>query len=384
MKYLHLVLRSLTRRKLRTIFTVLSIIVAFVLYGYLAAIRQAFRMGVDVTGADRLLTIHKVSLIQPLFASYLPRIQAIPGVTDVAHATWFGGIYQEPKNFFAQLAVDPERYLRLYPEFLLPDEQRAAWLSDRTGAVAGRAIAEKYGWKIGDRIPIQGTVWRLADRVSTWEFTLRGIYDGREKGTDTTQFLFRYDYFDEARQFGQGLVGWYIVRIADADEAAQVASRIDGTFGNSAAETKTSTEKAFAQSFANQVGDIGAIIRFIVGAVFFTLVLVAGNTMAQSVRERTSEFAVLKTLGFTDGKVLGLVLAESLLLVGVAGGAGLALGFVLVGLGDPTGGILPFFFFPARDVALGIAMVIGLGLVTGIPPAVRAMRLTIVSALRRT
>ena len=383
MKYFHLIARNLLRRKVRTFFTLLSVLVAFVLFGYLAAIRQAFRMGVDVTGADRLLVVHKVSIIQPLPESYEQRLEGLEGVTDVAHATWFGGIYQDPKNFFPQIAVDPERYLRLYPEFLLPQEQREAWLADRTGALAGRTTAAKYGWKVGDRVPIQGTVWRQKSGASTWEFTLDAIYDGEEKGTDTTQFLFHYEFLDEARTFGGGQVGWYVIRIADPERAAEIARRVDELFANSSAETRTTTEKAFAQSFANQVGDIGAIIRSIVTAVFFTLLLVAGNTMAQSVRERTSELALLKTLGFTDGKVLALVMSESLLLVGVGGGIGLFVAWILVGLGDPTGGALPIFFFPVPDLVAGIALVVGLGVVVGVVPAWRAMRLQIVEALRR-
>ena len=383
MRYLHLILRNLLRKKVRTVFTLLSILVAFILFGYLAAIKMAFRMGVDLTGADRLVVIHKVSLIQPLPLSYQGRIEAIEGVRDVAHASWFGGVYQEPSNFFPQMAVEPERYLRLYPEFLLPEEQKKAWLQDRTGAVVGRQTASRFGWKVGDRIPIQGTIFRKQDGGTTWEFTIDGIYDGKEKGTDTTQFLFHYDYFDESRQFWRGAVGWYIVRVADPDAAARIAAKIDAAFANSSAETKTSTEKAFAQSFANQVGNIGAIIQAIVLAVFFTLMLVAGNTMAQAVRERTGELAVLKTLGFSDAKVMGLVLAESLILAGLGGGLGLALAWWMTSLGDPTRGFLPIFYMPGKDLLLGAALVVGLGFVAGALPALRAMRLTIVDALRR-
>jgi putative ABC transport system permease protein len=383
MKYFPLVWRSLLRKKTRTIFTVLSILVAFLLYGYLGAIRQAFEGGIELTGANRLLTLHRVSLIQPLPVSYGPRIESIAGVEAVTHQTWFGGTYQDPKNFFPQFVVEPEKFLEMYPEYRLPEDQKKAWLADRLGAIAGRQIATKYGWKIGDRIPIQATIWRKRDGTATWEFVLDGIYDGAEKGTDTTGFYFRYDYFDESRFFGQGVVGWYVVRIADPEHAADVARKIDDTFANSSAETKTSTEKAFAQAFANQVGNIGAILRAVLLAVFFTILLVAGNTMAQSVRERTSELAVLKTLGFSDGKVLGLVMAESMALAGIGGLAGLALAWLLIARGDPTGGALPIFFLPVRDLAAGIGLVTLLGIATGIPPAVVAVRLRIVDALRR-
>lgn len=384
MRFLPLIWSSLRRKKFRTIFTLLSILVAFVLFGYLAAINMAFRLGVDVTGADRLVLTHKVSLILPLPFSYLARIQAIPGVVDVAHATWFGGIYQEPSNFFPQMAVEPESYLRLYPEFLLSEEERRAWFANRTGAIAGRSTAERFGWKVGDRIPLQATIWRKKDGSRTWEFTLEGIYDGAEKGTDTTQFLFHYDYLDEARAFGEGLVGWYIIRIDDPHRAAEIAERIDNTFANSPYETKTSTEKAFVQAFAKQIGDIGTIIAAILSAVFFTILLVAGNTMAQSVRERTSELAVLKTLGYSSRLVLTLVLAESFVLAGVGGGLGLGLAWWLIQQGDPTGGGLPVFYFPLRDLLLGIGFIGALGLAAGILPGVQAMRLRIVDALRRT
>jgi putative ABC transport system permease protein len=383
MKYWSLIWSSLRRKKLRTLFTLLSILVAFLLFGYLAAINMAFRMGVDLTGADRLVLRHKVSLIMLLPESYQARIEQVPGVVDVAHATWFGGIYQDPKNFFAQLPVEPERYLELYPEFILPDEQRQAWLADRTGAVAGHTLVEKYGWKIGDRIPLQGTIWRQRDGSSTWEFTLRGIYDGTEEGTDTTQFLFHYDYFDEARWAAQGMVGWYIIRVDRPENAAQIASSIDEKFVNSFYETKTSTEKAFVQAFAKQVGDIGTIIAAVMSAVFFTILLVAGNTMMQSVRERTSELAVLKTLGYSSRLVLALVLAESLALASAGGGLGLFLAWLFIRQGDPTGGALPIFFLPPQDLGLGAAFAVGLGLVAGILPAVQAMRLRVVDALRR-
>jgi putative ABC transport system permease protein len=384
MKFLPLVWRNLGRRKVRTTFTLLSVLVAFVLYGYLSAITAAFGMGVELAGANRLVLIHKVSLIQLLPESYQARLEAIPGVVDVCHQTWFGGIYQDPKNFFMQMPVEPERFLRLFPEFKLPEDQKRAWLADRQGAVAGRATAQRYGWKIGDRIPIQGTIWRQKDGQSTWEFNLVGIYDGEQQGTDTTQFWFRYDYFDEARSFGQGLVGWYTIRINDPAHAAQIAQRIDSTFANSPYETKTTTEKAFAQAFAKQVGDIGAIMRGILGAVFFTILLVAANTMAQSVRERTSELAVLKTLGYSNLLVLMLVLLESLFIAGVGGLLGLAFAWLMIARGDPTGGALPAFYLPARSAVLGILFVLALAFVSGIFPAIQAMRLRIVDAIRRS
>lgn len=384
MRFAPIILKNLFRKKVRTLFTVLSILVAFLLFGVLGAIRMAFTMGVELAGADRLVTIHKVSIIQPLPASYESRMEAVPGVIDVAHATWFGGIYQEPSNFFAQMPVVPEEWLRMYPEFIVPEDQKKAWFADRAGALVGRATAERFGWKIGDRIPIQATIWRRHGGQDTWEFTIRGIYDGAQKGTDTTQFLFHYDYFDEARAFGRGLVSWYVIRIEDPQNAPQIAERIDQAFANSPAETKTATEKAFVQGFAKQVGDIGTIVTAILAAVFFTIVLVAGNTMAQSIRERTSELGLLKTLGFSNARILTLVLIESSLLAVAGGGIGLGLAWLITSAGDPTGGFLPAFYLPTRDLWLGIALVFALGIATGAIPAAQAMRLRIVDALRKT
>jgi putative ABC transport system permease protein len=383
MKFLPLVWRNLGRRKVRTLFTALSIMVAFALFGVLAALNVAFTAGVNVADMDRLILTHKVSLIQLLPISYEARIEAIPGVVDVLHQTWFGGIYQDPKNFFMQMPVEPERWLRMYPEFHLPADQQKRFLSERTCAVAGRTLADRFGWKVGDRIPIQATIWVKQDGSRNWEFDLCGVYDSARQGADTSSFFFRYDYFDEARQFGQGLVGWYVIRIADPARAPQIIERIDATFANSDYETKTVPEKAFAQAFAQQIGDTGAMIRAIVMVVFFVILIVAVNTMGQAVRERTNELAVLKTLGFTNGLVLGLVLLESCAIALAGGSLGLVLGWLITLGGDPTGGLFPAFYIPTTDLARGLALAVGLGLVAGIVPAVQAMRLQIVDALRR-
>jgi putative ABC transport system permease protein len=384
MKYLPLVWRNLLRRKTRTVFTVLSIIVAFVLFGVLAALNAAFNMGVELAGNDRLVITHKVSIIQLLPESYQARLETTPGVVDVLHQTWFGGIYQKPSNFFMQCPVDPARWLKMYTEYRLPDEQRKRWLDDRTCAVVGRATATRFGWKVGDRVPIQGTIWRKRDNSTNWEFNICGIFDGDKAGVDTTPMFFNYTLFDESRSFGQGLVGWYVIRIADPAKAADVARRVDEQFANSFAETKTATEKAFVGAFAKQIGDIGAIIRAIVTAVFFTILLVAANTMAQSVRERTSDLAVLKTLGFSDGLILSLVLLESCAIAALGGGIGLGLAYLFTLGGDPTGGLFPAFFLPTADLIRGVLFALGLGLIAGVLPAVQAMRLRIVDALRRT
>src|SRR5262249_37606691 len=316
MKFLPIIWRNLLRRKIRTIFTVLSVFVAFVLFGVLMAIRVAFSAGVTIAGAERLVMIDKISLINPLPLAHMHQIQTVPGVADVTHANWFNGIYQDPKNFFANFAVDPESYLRIYPEFEIPADQKKAWLSDRTGAVVGIDTARRFGWKIGDRVPLQGVIYRRPDG-QPWEFTIDAIYDSPQKGVDKTQFFFHYDYMNETirdRAYGHDQVGWYVIKVADPAQSEQLAQRLDAMFANSSTETKTATEKAFVSSFAGQIGDIGAIMIAIATAVIFTILLVSGNTMAQAIRERTNELAVLKTLGFTDGRIVRLVLGESCLM----------------------------------------------------------------------
>jgi putative ABC transport system permease protein len=317
----------------------------------------------------------------PLPYSYLGRLQTTPGVELATHQTWFNGIYQEPANFFANMAVEPEKFLKIYPEFRVPPDQVDAWLSDRQGAIVGRDLAERFGWKVGDRIPLIGTIWQ-PKQGQVWDFNLRGIYDADE-GIDKTQFFFRYDYLDENRAEGEGLVGWYVVKIADPSQAVALSRTFDEMFANSSAETKTTTEKGFIEGFAKQIGDIGAIMIAISSVVLFMFGLVAASTMAQSVRERTSELAVLKTLGFPGGTILALVLAESLSIVVVGGGLGLAVAWLFVQQGDPTGGLLPIFSLPPRDVVLGAALMLAMGLLAGAAPALGAMRLKITDALRR-
>lgn len=383
MKYLPLVWRNLLRRKVRTIFTILSVFVAFVLFGFLMAIRAAFSMGVDLAGEDRLMVLNKTTIIQPLPFSYLEQIRRVEGITDITHANWFGGYYQTERNQFANMAVDAESWLRMYPEFHIPDDQKKAFLADREGALVGITTAERFGWKVGDRIPLQATIFRSLRPA--WEFNIRGIYDSDVKGTDTTNLFFHWQMLNEAVQntgFGNQ-VGWYVIRVADPERSPEIAKKIDAMFANSSAETKTDTEKAFVSGFAKQIGNISLITQLIATAAILLILLVTANTMAQSIRERTNELAVLKTLGFGDGKVLSLVLLESCAIAIVGGGAGLLVAWILIQGGDPTGGFLPLFFFPGRDVVVGAVFVLLLGLVAGAMPAWQAGRLRIVEALRR-
>jgi putative ABC transport system permease protein len=379
-----LVWSNLGRRKLRTALSTLSILVAFLLFGYLSAIKAALDGGnFGAGGQDRLIVRNRVSITQPLPGTYGRRIAMIPGVTTVTHATWFGGIYQDPKNFFGQLAVVPEDYLRVYTEDLLSGDEKKAWLATKNGAVAGRTVAKKYGWKVGDRIPLKATIWVKSDGSLNWDFTLVGIYDGAKVGTDTNLFLFRDDYFDDARLWDKGKVLWYVVEVNSAN-ATDVARRIDSEFADSSVETKTESEGAFNQGFAKQVGDIGAIMLGILGPVFLTILLIAANTMRQSVRERTAELGVLKAMGFRDGRIIALVLAESCFLASLGGGLGLGTAWLLISAGDPTRGGLPLFHFPTLDLLKGVALVLALGVVTGILPAMQAMRIQVAEALRRT
>jgi len=384
MKFFPLIWANLRRKKLRTLLTLLSILVAFLLFGYLCAIKEALNAGVSVAGADRLVVRHKVSLIQLLPETYQARMEKIPGVVSAAHQTWFGGIYQDPRNFFPQMPVVPEEFLPMYPEFVLPPEAKNQWLATRTGAIVGRKTAERFQWKIGDRVPIRSTIWGKKDGSRLWEFDIVGIFDGRTKSVDTAPLYFRYDYFQESRAGGSGLVGWYAIRVKDPAQSVEIARKVDEEFANSPAETKTETEGAFVQAFAKQVGDIALITTAILSAVFFTILLVAGNTMTQAVRERTGELGALKAIGFTNGRVLALVLGESCLLAGLGGALGLGLAALLISRGDPTGNLLRTFHLPARDLLIGCVFVLALGLATGVVPALQAMRLRVADALRRT
>ncbi|HKU21671.1 MAG TPA: FtsX-like permease family protein [Terriglobales bacterium] len=378
MKYLHLIVANLFRKKIRTTLTLGSFAVALFLFGLLAIVRGAFNQGLDVAGSNRLIVINKVSLIQPLPVAYQERLERIPGIKLVTHNNWFGGIYQDPKNFFAQLAIDDDTFHSIYPEFVIPDDQWKAYKEDREGAIVGVKLAKRFGWKVGDRIPIKGTIF-----PGTWEFNIRAIYTGKRPADDTTQFWFHYKYLEERENtYWHGLVGWYVVKVDSPDNAVRIAKAIDTTFANSPWETKTDTEQAFAASFAKQMGNISFLIMSIGAVVFFTLLLVAGNTMAIAVRERIRELAVLKAVGFSDTFVLLLVVFESLLVAAIGGAVGLTLAKLLTLRGDPTGGLLPFFYLPTRAMAVGAVLALAVGLAAGIWPAYSAGRLKVVDALR--
>ncbi|HET7185111.1 MAG TPA: FtsX-like permease family protein [Terriglobales bacterium] len=379
MKYRHLLFSNLWRKKIRTTLTVGSFAVALFLFGLLAIVRSAFNQGLDVAGTDRLVVVNKVSIIQPLPSSYKERLMQVAGVKAVTHANWFGGVYQDERNFFPQFAIDTETYREIFPEFVVPEEQWKAFVADREGAIVGEDLVKRFHWKIGDRVPIKGTIF-----PGTWQFNVRGIYHGSRQGDDPTQFWFHYKLLEERQnQYWHGLVGWYTVKIDSPDRALPAAKTIDEVFSNSPWETKTETEKAFATGFAKQAGNIEFLMLSIGGVVFFTLLLVTGNTMAIAVRDRIRELAVLKAVGYSDGFVLALVLAEALLLALVGGSLGIGLAKLLTLGGDPTRGLLPFFYLKTGAAALGIVLALAIGILGGIIPALTAMRLRVVDALRR-
>jgi len=381
MKYGALLRANLLRKKFRLILTIGSFAMALFLFAFLAVVRDAFSRGTDVAGADRLVVINRVSIISPIPLSYRDKILRIPGVDSITHNNWFGGIYQDEKNFFPQFVIDPENQRQVFPELVVPDEQWNDFLKDREGAIAGERTAKRFGWKIGDRIPIRATIWG----GGAWEFNLRGIYHGKRAQDDDTQFWFRWDYFQErVPGAAKGLVGWYVLRVKNPEDSLRVAKAIDAEFANSPSETKTETESAFAAGWVKQFGNIQFLILTIGTVVFFTLLLVTGNTMAISVRERTAEFAVLKAIGFSGRTVLFLILAESLAIAMAGGLLGLGLAYLAVPLlGTALNGLLPGLVLSLSMMVGGFAVALLVGVVSGIFPGMGAMRMRVVNALRR-
>ena len=383
MKYLSLIWASLFRSRTRTLLTLLSVVAAFLLFGMLDSVRVAFNSGGRVNGANRMVVASRLSITQMLPYSLLPQIESTPGVQKAAYAAWFGGIYRDPKNFFPNFSVGPN-FFDLYPDYVIPPAQKKAFDADRTGAIVGAALAKRFGWKIGDTIPLQATIFPQKDGSNAWPLKLDAIFevkDAKRQGEEN-QLWFHWKYFDEANQYVNGRVGWYIVKLDDAGHADRVAKAIDAISANSDHETKTQTEQAFNQSFAKQFADIGLIVTAIMAAVFFTLLLLTGNTMAQAVRERIPELAVLKTIGFSNRTVLWLVLAESVFLVVLGGAIGLGLAAVLMPLvSAASGGIIQLPTVLPQTWAMGLLLMLLIGAVVGLLPALRAMRLKIVDAL---
>jgi putative ABC transport system permease protein len=377
-----LIFANLFRKKVRLILTIGSFAVALFLFAFLAVVRSAFSRGAEVAGADRLITTNRIGLIQTLPISYQDRIAAIPGVKAVTQNHWFGGVYQDEKNFFVQFVIDPDNMRKVMSEFVVPDDQWANFLKDRQGAVVGVKTAERFGWKIGDRIPIKNSLY---GPTKTWEFNLDGIYHNSRPGGDENQFWIQWKYFDEnVPAFAKSTAGWYVLKLDNPDDAARVGKAIDTMFANSSAETKTETESAFAIGFIKQFGNIEFLIESIGVVVFFTLLLVTGNTMAISVRERTSELGVLKAIGYSDRAVLFFVLAESLVIALIGGLVGLGLALLAVPLlGAKLNGLLPALVLSPAILSLGLGVALMVGAVSGLLPGIGAMRMRVVNALRR-
>jgi putative ABC transport system permease protein len=381
MKFLPLILANLFRKKVRLILTIGSFAVALFLFAFLAVVRDAFNRGADIAGADRLVIINRTSIINPLPISYRDEILRIPGVKVITHDNWFGGIYQDEKNFFPQFVIDPECQRQVFSELMVPDDQWDNFLKDRQGAIVGARTAERFHWKIGDRVPLKTTIYGGGN----WEFNIDGIYHGKMPQDDETQFWLQWDYFKEhVPDRIKGLVGWYTLRLNTPDDAVRVAKTIDEQYANSPYETKTETESAFAANWVKQFGNIQLLIVSIGVVVFFTLLLVTGNTMAISVRERTSELAVFKAIGFSDRAVLFFVLAESLVIALIGGLMGLGLAVLAVPvLTRALNGLLPNLVLVPSILAFGLSFAILIGLASGLLPGLGAMRLRIVNALRR-
>lgn len=380
-----LIWSNLFRRKVRTFLTLFSVLVAFLLFALLRTVAGAFEVGIDFAGVDRLNVSPKYSIIDPLPITHMNEIDRLEGVASVTHQTWFGGTYQGLNNFFPKFPVNPRAYFAMYSEFEISDVQLEAFANTRTGAVVPESMARQYDWQVGDKIPIEGDIWLMADGGKLWEFDLVGTYStGGEAGLSSA-FLFNYDYFNEARvEQTQGLVSWFTVKVANPDDAAAVAAEIDALFENSMNPTRSATEAEFIRQFASQVGDIGLMMNGILSAVFFTILLLTANTMMQTFRERIPELAVLKTVGFTDAAVSLLIMSESILLCALGGALGIGLAILVSdAIGPQVEAFLGTFRLTTATIGSGMAIAVLLGVVVGLFPALSANRLQIVDALRK-
>ena len=385
LKFLPLFFANLRRKPIRLVLTIGSIVVAFLLFGVLKTMQGALEFGADLAGVDRLATMHKMSLIQSFPISYVNRIRGVDGVIAAAPFIWFGGIYQDERNQVAAQATDAATFLTVYSEYKLPPEQRADWLSDRASAIIGAALAERFDWKVGDTVPVRSSFYRKTDGGSdTWDMRIAGIYE--TTNGDNSSLYFNYDYVNEALapNGGRDTTIWVVMKIRDPDESQKVSAAIDALFANSPAETKTATERAFVQGFANQMGNIALIVTAVASAVFFTMLLVTGNTMAQSVRERINEIAVLKTLGYSKHTVAGLVLGESFVITAIGGAIGLGLAALAAGfVGQLLAAFFPVAGIPPSTYLTGAVLIVILSLLAGLLPSLEASRLKITDALRK-
>ncbi len=382
MKFIGLVFKSARRSKRRTLLTIISVALAVFLFATLRSVLDGFDAVSAASSSTRIVTIRSTSMIFPMPTSHAEAIRSTPGIRDVTWANWFGGIYKDPKNFFGQFAIEPESYLRMYPEVILSPEDKKAFLEDRTGCIVGDGLAKKYAWKVGDRIVIQPGIPTYGSQ--DYPFTIRGIYKAGSSAIDNQSMLFHWKYVDE-RSDVKGQVGWYVAEVANPDQAAQVAMAIDQKFANSPYETKTDTEQQFSASFASMLGNLNLLLGSVALAVVLSTLFVAGNTMAMSVRERTTEIAVMRTLGFPASTVFLLVVGEGLVVSVIGGAMGALLARVVINgefLGL-AGGFIPAFGVTNWNVVVGLGLSVLIGLLAALIPATMASRLKIVDALRR-
>ena len=380
----YLIIKNITRKKLRLALTLFSIFIAFTIFGAITALKSSLDSGIDMSADNRLVVVNKINFTVSIPYAYVNKIQAIDGVKDLTHANWFGGYYQEPSAQIMSFAVDPESYFQVFDEFLVEPTNFQTWLNNQTGMLVGERLAKVYGWKVGDRVPISSNIFSQKTGGQTWEFTVDGIFRAEDLKVDTGYMVFHYKYFRETNSYGGDNVGWLTLTTTDAGLNESVAKAIDDSFANSGAETETSTEKAFNKAFLEQIGNIGLIIFGVVFMAFFTILIVVGNTMVLAIRERTNEIAVLKTLGFTSMRIFNMVLAESLLLAFIGGLLGLTAAHLIVqAMSDQLAKFLPNIAVDQGVVIQALMYMTLLGLITGIMPALNALRLNIVTAFSR-
>ena len=379
-----LVRKGLFRKTLRAILMMVSIAIAFFIFGVLGALYNAFTAGPDIAAANRLITVNKINFTVSMPYAYYGRVQQVEGVENVAHANWFGGYFQEPSNFVQTFAVEPETYLEAYPELELPADQRAAFIDGRTCMLAGQAVAQQFGWSVGDRIPMNSNIFQNTSGSSVWEMDVCGIFSAEDSSTPTNYVLFHYEYFNESLAFGQNSIGWLVVNTTDPAVNDRVIRDIDALFANSPAETETTTEAAFNQAFLEQFGNITLILIWVIGAAFATILMIVGTTMILAINERTKEIAVLKTLGFNSPRVFRMILTESFLLSFIGGGIGLGLAALLIwSVSQALSSFLPGLGLSGETLLQGIGLMILFALATGLFPAYNAMRLKIVDAFSK-
>jgi len=382
MNDLTLIRKNVFRKKLRAILLTLSILIAFLIFGVLGAFYKVWTSGGELAAEDRLVTVNRINFTVSMPYAYWSRVQAIEGVRNASHASWFGGYYQDPTQFVQTFAIDAESYLDAYPELVFPDGQREAFLNNRTCLAVGEDLASQYGWELGQRIPLLSNIWQKTDGTASWEFDICAIFDGETEEYPANYAMFHYDYYNEALAFNQDQIGWMIINTTDPARNDEIARAIDGMFANSPAETETTTEAAFNEAFANQFGNIALILLFVVGSAFTTILIIVGFTMVTAINERTGEIAVMKTLGFPAPRIFRMVLAESVLLSLVGGLLGLGLAWLMIsGVAEAAAAFLPGLALPAEVFLTGLGLAVLLGLLTGIVPAINAQRVKIVTAL---